>query len=137
MCFSGKYTKAEIKKKLVGRGGAVAYFGTNDMRIVEQHAAAGEEAYVLFMKAFVLNISKHIAALATVVDGKVDAILLTGGIAHSKTVTGGITERVKWIAPVTVYAGENELESLAENGYLILAGEAKVHTYNKDRVLDD
>ena len=137
MCFSGKYTKAEIKKKLVGRGGAVAYFGTNDMRIVEQHAAAGEEAYVIFMKAFVLNISKHIAALATVVDGKVDAILLTGGIAHSKTVTGGITERVKWIAPVTVYAGENELESLAENGYLILAGEAKVHTYNKDRVLDD
>ena len=137
MCFSGKYSKAEIKKKLVGRGGAVAYFGTNDMRLVEQRAAEGVEEYVLFMKAFVLSISKYIAALATVVNGKVDAILLTGGIAHSKTVTDGITERVKWIAPVTVYAGENELESLAENGYLILAGEAKVHTYDKNNVIED
>ena len=67
MCFSGKYTKEEIKKKLVGRGGAVAWFGTNDMRLVEQRAAEGKEEYVLFMKAFVLNISKYIAALATVV----------------------------------------------------------------------
>ena len=137
MCFSGKYTKAEIKKKLVGRGGAVAWFGTNDMRLVEQGAAEGKEDYVLFMKAFVLNISKYIAALATVVDGKVDAILLTGGIAYSKMVTEGITERVKWVAPVKVYPGEDELEALAENGYLILAGAAKIHTYNKDRVVED
>ena len=137
MCFSGKYTKAEIKKKLVGRGGAVAWFGTNDMRVVEQGAAEGKEDYVLFMKAFVLNISKYIAALATVVDGKVDAILLTGGIAYSKMVTEGITERVKWVAPVKVYPGEDELEALAENGYLILAGAAKVHTYNKNRVVED
>ena len=137
MCFSGKYTKEEIKKKLVGRGGAVAWFGTNDMRLVEQRAAEGKEEYVLFMKAFVLNISKFIAALATVVNGKVDAILITGGIAHSKTVTSGITERVNWIAPVKVYPGEDELEALAENGYLILSGEARIHTYNKDRVIED
>lgn len=137
MCFSGKYTKEEIKKKLVGRGGAVAWFGTNDMRVVEQRAAEGKEEYVLFMKAFVLNISKYIAALATVVNGKVDAILITGGIAHSKTVTGGIAERVGWVAPVKIYPGEDELEALAENGYLILAGAAKVHTYNKDNVIED
>ena len=137
MCFSGEYTKEEIKKKLVGRGGAVAWFGTNDMRVVEQRAAEGKEEYVLFMKAFVLNISKYIAALATVVNGKVDAILITGGIAHSKTVTGGIAERVGWVAPVKIYPGEDELEALAENGYLILAGAAKVHTYNKDNVIED
>lgn len=137
MCFSGKYTKDEIKKKLVGRGGAVAWFGTNDMRLVEQRAAEGKEEYVLFMKAFVLNISKYIAALATVVNGKVDAILITGGIAHSKTVTSGITERVDWIAPVRVYPGEDELEALAENGYMILEGTAKIHTYAKDRVIED
>ena len=137
MCFSGKYTKEEIKKKLVGRGGAVAWFGTNDMRVVEQRAAEGKDEYVLFMKAFVLNISKYIAALATVVNGKVDAILITGGIAHSKTVTGGIAERVGWVAPVKIYPGEDELEALAENGYLILAGAAKVHTYNKDNVIED
>ncbi len=137
MCFSGKYTKQEIKKRLIGQGGAVAYFGTNDMRIVEQRAAEGREDYVLFMKAFVLNICKYIVSQAAVVDGKVDAILLTGGIAYSKMVTEAIIKKVGWLAPVTVYPGENELESLAENGYIILAGATKIHTYNKDHLIED
>lgn len=137
MCFSGKYTKQEIKKRLIGKGGAVAYFGTNDMRIVEQRAAEGREDYVLFMKAFVLNICKYIVSQAAVVDGKVDAILLTGGIAYSKMVTEAIIKKVGWLAPVTVYPGENELESLAENGYIILAGATKIHTYNKDHLIED
>jgi butyrate kinase len=137
MCFSGKYTKQEIKKRLIGQGGAVAYFGTNDMRIVEQRAAEGREDYVLFMKAFVLNICKYIVSQAAVVDGKVDAILLTGGIAYSKMVTDAIIKKVGWLAPVTVYPGENELESLAENGYIILAGATKIHTYNKDHLIED
>ena len=137
MCFSGKYTKQEIKKRLIGKGGAVAYFGTNDMRIVEQRAAEGREDYVLFMKAFVLNICKYIVSQAAVVDGKVDAILLTGGIAYSKMVTEAIIKKVGWLAPVTVYPGENELESLAENGYFILAGATKIHTYNKDHLIED
>jgi butyrate kinase len=137
MCFSGKYTKQEIKKRLIGQGGAVAYFGTNDMRIVEQRAAEGREDYVLFMKAFVLNICKYIVSQAAVVDGKVDAILLTGGIAYSKMVTEAIIKKVGWLAPVTVYPGENELESLAENGYFILAGATKIHTYNKDHLIED
>ena len=137
MCFSGKYTKQEIKKRLIGKGGAVAYFGTNDMRIVEQRAAEGREDYVLFMKAFVLNICKYIVSQAAVVDGKVDAILLTGGIAYSKMVTDAIIKKVGWLAPVTVYPGENELESLAENGYIILAGATKIHTYNKDHLIED
>ncbi len=137
MCFSGKYTTQEIKKRLIGQGGAVAYFGTNDMRIVEQRAAEGREDYVLFMKAFVLNICKYIVSQAAVVDGKVDAILLTGGIAYSKMVTDAIIKKVGWLAPVTVYPGENELESLAENGYIILAGATKIHTYNKDHLIED
>lgn len=137
MCFSGKYTKEEVKKKLVGKGGAVAYFGTNNMREVERKAAEGDPGYELFMKAFVLNIAKQIAAQATVVEGKVDAILLTGGIAHSRYITEGITRRVEFVAPVKVYPGENELESLAENGYMILEGDATIHTYNKDRIIED
>ena len=137
MCFSGKYTKQEIQKKLIGHGGAVAYFGTNDMRVVEQRAAEGREEYVLFMKAFVLNIAKYIVSQAAVVDGKVDAILLTGGIAYSKAVTEAIRQKVSWLAPVHVYPGENELESLAENGYIILAGKTKIHTYCKDRLIED
>ena len=137
MCFSGKYTKEEIKKKLIGHGGAVAYFGTNDMRVVVQRAKAGIPEYVVFMKAFVLNIAKYIVAQAAVVDGKVDVIILTGGVAYSKDITDAITRKVEWVAPVKVYPGENELNSLAENGYIILAGATKIHTYDKNRIIED
>ena len=137
MCFSGQYTKQEIKKKLIGKGGAVAYFGTNDMREVVRKAKEGEPEYVLFMKAFVLNIAKYIVAQGAVVDGKVDVIILTGGVAYSQDITDAITKKVSWVAPVKVYPGENELESLAENGYIILAGATKIHTYIKDRIIDD
>ena len=137
MCFSGKYTKEEIKKKLIGRGGAVAYFGTNDMREVVKHAKEGREEYVVFMKAFVLNIAKYIVAQGALVEGKVDVIILTGGVAFSTDITDAITKKVNWLAPVVVYPGENELASLAENGYIILAGETKIHTYNKDHLIED
>ena len=137
MCFSGQYTKQEIKKKLIGKGGAVAYFGTNDMREVVRKAKEGEPEYALFMKAFVLNIAKYIVAQGAVVDGKVDVIILTGGVAYSQDITDAITKKVSWVAPVKVYPGENELESLAENGYIILAGATKIHTYNKDRIIED
>lgn len=137
MCFSGKYTKQEIKRKLIGKGGAVAYFGTNDMRVIEDRAKHGDPEYVLFMKAFVLNIAKYIVAQGALVEGKVDAIILTGGVAYSKYITDAITKKVSWVAPVSVYPGENELGSLAENGYIILAGETKIHTYNKDRIIED
>ena len=131
MCFSGKYSKAEIKKKLVGKGGAVAYFGTNDIREVLSRASNGDEDCATFLKGFCVSVAKYIGALATVVGGKVDAIVLTGGIAHSKDITADIAERVSFIAPVEVYAGENELESLAENGYGILSGEFENKEYIK------
>ena len=137
MCFSGKYTKDEIKKKLIGKGGAVAYFGTNDMREIVKRANEGQPDYALFLKAFVLNIAKYIVSQGAVVDGKVDVIILTGGVAYSKEITDAITKKVNWLAPVKVYPGENELESLAENGYIILSGQTKIHTYNKDRIIED
>lgn len=131
MCFSGKYTKAEVKKKLVGKGGAVAYFGTNDIREVLSRAEAGDEACATFLKGFCVSVAKYIGALATVACGKVDAIVLTGGIAHSAYITADIASRVSFIAPVEVYPGENELESLAENGYGILSGEFEIREYLK------
>ena len=137
MCFSGKYSKEEIKKKLIGKGGAVAYFGTNNMREIVQKANEGIPEYVLFMKAFILNIAKYIVAQGAVVNGKVDVIILTGGVAYSKDITDAITKKVDWVAPVKVYPGENELASLAENGYIILAGATKIHTYNKDHIVED
>ena len=131
MCFSGQYTKAEVKKKLVGKGGAVAYFGTNDIREVIARAQNGDDACATFLKGFCVSVAKYIGSLATVVGGKIDAIVLTGGIAHSKDITADIAEMVRFIAPVEVYAGENELESLAENGYGILAGEFEIKEYKR------
>ncbi len=132
MCFSGEYTKDQIKKKLVGKGGAVAYFGTNDIREVSARAEAGDEACATFLKGFCVSVAKYVGALATVVGGRIDAIILTGGIAHSKMISEDIRNRVGFIAPVEVYAGENELESLAENGYGILAGEFDIKYYHPD-----
>jgi butyrate kinase len=132
MCFSGEYTKDQVKKKLVGRGGAVAYFGTNDIREIIARAESGDEACETFLKGFSVSVAKYVGALATVVGGKVDAIVLTGGIAHAKSIVEDIRSRVEFIAPVEVYAGENELESLAENGYGILAGEFDIKYYHPD-----
>lgn len=131
-CFSGKWTEAQIKKRLVGRGGAVAYFGTNDFRELVARAEAGDQEVDTFLKGYCISFAKYIAGLSTVVFGKVDAIVLTGGIAYSEYITRQISERVEFIAPVVVYPGENELESLAENGYGILDGEFDIHYYNPD-----
>jgi butyrate kinase len=116
---------------LVGKGGAVAHLGTNDFREITARAEAGDEACKTFLKAFCISVAKYIGSVSTVVCGKVDAIVLTGGIAYSKPVASAITEMVEFIAPVEVYPGENELESLAENGYGILAGEFEVKEYHK------
>ncbi|MBE6232089.1 MAG: butyrate kinase [Bacteroidales bacterium] len=131
MCFSGKYTKDEVKKKLVGKGGAVAYFGTNDFREISARAEH-DDAYAVFLKGYSISVAKYIAAVSVVVSGKVDAIVLTGGIAHNDAVVEDIRSRVSFIAPVEVYAGENELESLAENGYGILSGEFDIRYYHPD-----
>ena len=129
MCFSGEYTKDQIKKKLVGRGGAVAYFGTNDFRELVAKAQAGDKECETFIKGYCISFAKYIGAVATVVCGKVDAIVLTGGIAYSEYRASDIKDRVSFIAPVHIYPGENELESLAENGYGILAGEFEIKEY--------
>lgn len=130
MCFSGKYTKDEIKKKLVGHGGAVSYFGTNDFRSVVAMADAGDSHARLFLEGFCLSVAKYIASLAADVCGQVDVIILTGGIAHNAPLMKKISRRVSFIAPVEVYPGGNEMDSLAENGYAVLSGEAEIKYYD-------
>ena len=137
MCFSGKYTESQIKKKLLGRGGAVAYFGTNDLCEIENRAGRGDKDCAIFMEAFSLNIAKYIASEAATVDGKVDVILLTGGGAYSSTITESIRRRTAFIAPVEIYAGEHELQSLAENGYNVLGGKVRIHRYSKNAIIPD
>lgn len=116
MCFSGKYTEAEVYKKLVGNGGFNAYLGTNDMRDVEKMVDAGDTKAAEVRDAFIQQMSKNIGAMATVLEGKVDQIIVTGGIAYDKGVVDGLKARCEWIAPFTVYPGEDELLALAQGG---------------------
>ena len=115
----------------------MAYFGTNDLGEIERRAEAGDKNCGTFLNAFCLNIAKYIASAAATVCGNVDIILLTGGIAYSKTITDAIRERVSFIAPVEIYAGEHELKSLAENGYNVLANKVVVHKYDKNAIIRD
>ncbi len=119
---SGKYTEAQLKKMVTAEGGFVAYLGTNDAYAVEKRADAGDEKCKLLVEAFTYQVSLEISKLAAAVNGKVDAILLTGGIAYSKPWMAMIEERVGWIAPVKVYKGENEMLALAICGKEILDG---------------
>lgn len=127
LCYSGK-SKAEIKKMLKGEGGVVAYLSTNDMRLVEEKAPTDPE-YQMIQDAMCYQVGKEIGAMATVLKGKVDAILLTGGIAYGKPITDYITEMVGFIAPVKVYPGEDEMRALAMNGLMVLRGEMQAKNY--------
>ncbi|GFZ32773.1 putative butyrate kinase [Clostridium zeae] len=129
MCFSGKYSQDEIYKKIVGKGGFVAYLNTNDARDVEKLAAEGNAEAKLVYDAFMYQVSKAIGEYAVVLKGKVDAIILTGGIAYGKVVTNTITSNVDWIAPVVVYPGEDELLALAQGTIRVLSGEEVAKEY--------
>lgn len=129
MCFSGKYSKEEVYKKLVGKGGFVAYANTNDARDLIKLSQEGDEKGSLIFNAFIYQIAKEIGSMAVVLDGEVNAIVLTGGIAYSDYVTNAINKKVKWIAPMVVYGGEDELLALAQGAIRVLDGveEAKVY----------
>ena len=129
MCFSGKYSKEEVYKKLVGKGGFVAYANTNDARDLIKLSQEGDEKGSLIFNAFIYQIAKEIGSMAVVLDGDVDAIVLTGGIAYSDYVTNAINKKVKWIAPMVVYGGEDELLALAQGAIRVLSGEEEAKTY--------
>lgn len=135
-CFSGDYTRLQVRKRLAGRGGAIAYFDTNDFREIIAMANAGNKDAEVFIKAYCLSAAKYIAGIATTVCGRIDAVILTGGVCHSKVITSQIAERVGFVAPVVVYPGEDELESLAENGYGIMSGEFEVKVYHRDHLVE-
>jgi butyrate kinase len=129
VCFSGKYSKDEVKKMIVGKGGYVGYFGINDAYQIEKNAQAGDEKARLIENAMAYQVAKAVGEAAVVLKGKVDAILLTGGIAYGKPVVAEITRYIDWIAPVKVYPGEDEMRALAFNAYLILTGETEAKNY--------
>ena len=129
MCYSGKYTEAEAMKMVVGNGGFNAYVNTNDMRDVDKMVKDGNKEAEKVRDAFILQMSKDIGSMACVLEGKVDQIILTGGIAYDKVVVEGIKKRCGWIAPFTVYPGEDELLALCQGGLRVVNGEEKVKEY--------
>lgn len=129
MCFSGKYTEKEVYAKLVGKGGMNDYLGTNDMRDVEKMVNDGDAYAAEVRDAFIMQVAKDIGSMACVLNGKIDQIIVTGGIAYDKAVVAGLKERAEWIAPFTVYPGEDELLALAQGALRVMNGEEKAMEY--------
>jgi len=129
LCFSRKYEKEEIRRMVIGEGGFVAYLGTNDAMEVETRAKNGDEKAQKIQEALGYQVAKIIGEMSTVLNGKVDAILLTGGLAYNQYLTQFITSKVEFISGVYVYPGEDELEALASNALRVARGEIKPMEY--------
>lgn len=129
LCYSGKYEKADLMKQFVGRGGLVAYLGTNDGREVVKRIEEGDEEAELIYRALAYQLAKEIGAAATVLNGDVDRICLTGGLAYDDMLTGWIEERVKFIAPVKRYPGEHEMVALVQGVQRVLDGKEQLQQY--------
>lgn len=129
LCFSGTYSQAEMMKLLAGKGGLVSHLGTNDARTVERLIDEGDEHARLVYSAMAYTVAKTIGEMATVLKGDVDAIVITGGIAHSTYLVDEITERVQFIAPIKVYPGEDEMKALALGVLRVLDGSVSAEAY--------
>ena len=129
LCYSGRFTREELKKRISGHAGLAAHLGTTDVPTIVSRIAEGDRHAELVLNAMIYQTAKSIGAAATVLYGQVDAILMTGGIAHSDYVISRLTERVSFLAPVHVYPGEDELEALALNALGALRGELKIQEY--------
>lgn len=129
LCFSGRYSRDEVVNMLVGGGGLMSHLGTKDAQEIERRIDAGDRHAELVYDAMIYGFSKAVASMAAVLSGDVDVTAITGGMAHSHRVTEGITRRVGFIAPVCVYAGEDELDSLALGVLRVLRNEEMPRIY--------
>lgn len=129
LCYSGEYSKKEARALLVGKGGLMSLMGTNSVKDLVQRAEAGDAEAKLAIDLMVYTVAKQIGQMAVTLKGEIDAILLTGGIAHSKVITGAISDYCRFLAPIEVYPGENELQALAMNALRVLRGEMNAKIY--------
>jgi butyrate kinase len=132
LCFSGKYTLKEMKKKINGNAGLIGYLGVNDGREIERMILSGDKQAKIIFEAMCYQIAKEIAAMATVVSGDVDAIVLTGGLAYSERLVKFVSQMVGFIAPIEVVPGEDEMLSLAQGAYRVLIGDEKAKVYENE-----
>ncbi len=129
LCYSGKYTEAEMVNKVSNIGGMYDYLGTKDMIQIEEMIEKGDQKAKLIMDAFIYQVSKEISMYGASLYGKVDRIILTGGIAHSDLVTQGVKERTSYLAPIEIIPGEMEMEALALGALRVIRGEEAVKVY--------
>jgi butyrate kinase len=131
MTFSGKYDKRQILRRLVGEGGLFAYLGTNNVEKIQEMVRSGDEKAKLVYDAMVYQIAKAIGGMSVVLKGEIDGIILTGGLANSRMLTDLIKDWIKFIAPVFVYPGEDEISALGEGGLRVLRGEEELKKYSE------
>ena len=133
LCFSGKYSEKQLLKRIAGKAGLNAHLGTNNMREIIQRIKEGDQHAQLIVEAMLYHVAKNIAAEAAVLCGKVDAILLTGGMAHSDYIVSELRRRIGFLAPVYIFPGEDEMEALALNALAVLQGrrESKIYSYGR------
>jgi butyrate kinase len=129
LCFSGEYTLKEMIELLTKKGGLLAHLGTDNVEEVERRVDGGDQEAKLVYDALVYQISKEIGAMATTLQAKVDAVLLTGGIANSKRLTASIIRKVEFLGPVLVFPGEDEMEALTLGGLRVVSGEERAKEY--------
>lgn len=129
LCFSGKYNEQQLLKRIAGKAGLNAHLGTNDMREILKRIQQGDEHARLIVNAMLYHVAKNIAAEGAVLCGNIDAILLTGGLAHSEYVVSELRRRIGFLAPVYCFPGEDEMEALALNALAVLQGKRKAKVY--------
>ena len=130
LCFSGKYSEKQLLKRIAGKAGLNAHLGTNNMREIQQRIKDGDEHAKLIVEAMLYHVAKNIAAEAAVLCGKIDAILLTGGMAHSDYIVSELRRRIGFLAPVYTFPGEDEMEALALNALAVLQGRRESKIYS-------
>lgn len=133
LCMGGTMSEKELDRHVFGDGGLFAYLGTRDLKEVEQRINSGDGKAAAVFEAMVYQIGKETGAMAAVLEGKVDAVLLTGGMANSERLVKQLRGLVEWIAPVVVYPGEDELRALAEGVFRVLDGEEQARRMEEDR----
>ena len=129
LCFSGKYNEEELLKRIAGKAGLNAHLGTNNMREILKRIQQGDEHAQLIVDAMIYHIAKNIAAESAVLCGHVDAILITGGMAHSDYIISRLRKRIGFLAPVYTFPGEDEMEALALNALAVLQGKREAKLY--------
>lgn len=132
LCFAGAYTRKQIETMLCRDAGLQSYLGTKDLNEVERRIASGDAHAATVFDAMAYQIAKEIGGMAAALSGQVDAILFTGGMAHSERLVATLTAYVQWIAAIVLYPGEDELQALAEGALRVLRGEEQALRFGGD-----